>query len=198
MKTALKRYGFDDTDPLNTWLNWGMQRFCSEYDWPFLEIFTQPVTVAGNPDVALSSTVVKRTISVKINGDSDPLQRLSLQQYHRTIPDKTQQGHPDRFTMLTANSMKLFYVPDAVYTLDVFARGIEAKLVDATGSDTFDLIPEPLHQLIVTRAAVFGLMAENEEDRANSNLADYQQGLQGAISDYGDKTDGPLFVLQVS
>lgn len=197
MKIALMRYGFDSTDPLTIWLNWGMREFERAYDWPFLENFQTVPTIIGTPEYTISTSILRQFKSLKINGDAKPLERMSLAQFHFEVPDKLVTGHPYKYVALTANTFRLYYIPDAVYTVDIYARGYELDLVDGNPNDTFDLIPPALHHLPVLRAAVFALETDNEESRASTLLNEFNTAVANAIADLGEHGTGPEYVQDV-
>jgi hypothetical protein len=188
METALKRYGFDATDPLDTWINAGMHDFERTAKWTFLDIAGTINTVAGTSDYAYPNV---KPNYLRINGDSDPLKYYPLTTFTNKIPDRTSQGHPYCYTMI-GKQVRLYYVPDGVYTIETMGRAAEPDLNGPNSTPTF--IPSDLHYLIVLNAAIIAFNAEDEQDRANAIQAEYGGMLGNALSVYTDHTDGPRFV----
>lgn len=196
MKTALKRYGFDDSDPLTTWINWGMHDLEHDQKWTFLAGLTSVNTVIGTSTLSLGTTIGS-IVSAKINGDSDPLDFLPPSAFMRNIADFTVSGHPSQYTRLSSGVIKLYPVPDAVYAVTFFYRGQELDLADASPGGTPLYIPSDMHHLIVIKAAAYGLQAENEEQRAQDALSQYTAGVSSVLAKYTDTTDEPREVQDV-
>jgi hypothetical protein len=204
MKTALKRYGFDDTDPLTTWLNWAGQTLCDEYDWRWLEY---EATVNGIAGSTLVFELTPQSMIQRINwfktaydyGDGPPLEFLSSTRFHEMkARNPLLQGTPVYYTAWPADEHFQVSVYPAPSTEMVFHYQIQTKeeengLIDAAPTATFNLIPPELHRAVVIRAAVFGLEAENEEDRASKLEGTYNTLVMKAINRQ-PKYIGPLFV----
>jgi hypothetical protein len=191
METALKRYGFSDDDPLTNWINWGMHELVKAHPWPFLETYLTISTTVGDGEYQADFNINY----AKINGDAQPLQYMTLNSFAREFPDDTVRGHPEYYTLLS-NFMQFYPVPDAVYMIKVVGRQAEPDLVDPTDEPSW--IPPSMHHLIVVRAAVFALNAENEEDRAQAKLDEFNDMLPNHISSSGQHNDGPLYVQDVT
>jgi hypothetical protein len=185
MKTALSRYGFNTTDPLTVWLNMGMHDLEMEEDWIFLRTPLTITTVIGTSDYVITQP---RISSLKINTYANPLSFLPLKTFQGEVIDYTESGVPEIYTMIGYKTVRLFRRPNAVYTINGFALNEEIDLVDSNSGDTADFIPTNIHHLIVLKAAVYALQAENEEARASDALDQYNQALVGARRRYTDFT----------
>lgn len=192
LKTALKRYGFDDTDPLETWINAAMHELERAAPWPFLESEQPLVTVAADATYVIGN---QRLVYIKFDGDYESLTYMGLKEFNRRFPTRTTPGKPHSYTMVGTEA-RLYPVPDAVYTGHMVLRERETDLTDPPG-DGPNWIPTDLHYLIVVRAAAFALKAENEEERAADALEEYNMMVTNAMSTYGIHTEEPVFVQDV-
>ncbi len=174
LKTALKTYGFSDSDPLETWLNAAMHELEDESNWPFLQKLSTTVTVAMNDTVLLASDVAKLH-TLRIITESEPLIYVPRATWEDDVEDPTEVGVPSHYTLLGMRTALLYRVPDSVYSLRYTYKAREADL--AAGGPV--LIPAAHHYTIVYKAAVIGL--ETEED-AGDQVQSVRDSYQGDLS----------------
>lgn len=200
METALMRYGFDTSDPLLTWLNWGMYEVTKEREWRFLEQIDNSVLLAGNPAMSwiISPITIKKILSIKIIGQADPLRFVGPAQWHREVSDPTSTGTPQIYKVVHTTTDRVFTTvwptPTMGYTTEMVYKVKEIDLVNPGDSPVY--IPSELHSAIVVRAAAFGMEAEDEQDRATGLMNTFASLIANAISD-DDDTAGPSFVEDV-
>lgn len=189
LQTALKRYGFDDPDPLTTWLNAGMRQFVDAYQWAFLEATGTP-TVTTSAQLSLSTALTTfrkvRTVAIQDTTANPTYQKLLYWSAHRfdrelTAPT-TQTGQPQIYTLVGLDAMTVWPVPDKSYRLLI--RYIKSVPDLVNGTD-IPAIPVEYHYTIVRAAAVIALQAESEEERAQAAEQGYEADLQSAIAQYG-------------
>lgn len=196
LKSALKRYGFDDNDPLSVWINAGLQEFMQEEDFPFLRkligINVDAYSGTFNPFFELPDDYRKMK-SVYDHTDNVLLDFFSTQEYART-PE--QQGTPNNYTIYDELSPVRAYLwpfsPTDIQ-LEITYHINVAKLV---ADDDVPNIPSAYHYTIVYAAARIALMAENEEDRAATAATEFQKGVARAMKHSNDPQSGTL--LQIS
>ena len=181
METALKRYGFDSTDPLLVWLNAAMHDIENDMDWPWLESSGPETvnTVAGK----LNLTLPFNTLKVLTLRDATNKVKLEYYDYHkfvREVEDPTQTGFPEIYTRSGLQLyVTLYPIPSAVFAMELT---VQFETLDMTGPASepqtgVTVWPVESHFLIVQRAAALALMAENEEERAKTAQEQYEKGL---------------------
>lgn len=195
MKTAIKRYGFSDDDPLATWVNWGMYDLQREHDWWFLNDYGTVALIAGEKYSNVLPPM-KHIISMRIVGEQLPLAPMTIQEYLRDVSDPDREGMPTHFILLADRALVWYPVSSTVETVEFFYKQIEEELV-ADGSTPL-FIPKDLHQAIVLKAVAYGLQAESEEGRATDALTQYNQVVSRSIADRVHSTSGPQYVQDVS
>lgn len=203
METALKRFGFDDTDPLDTWLNAGMWEFCRKHDWSFLiqRDNENLSTSSGLISWAPGQSTIQKIISIKIEGQNGSLTEVSYQGWDQQVDSITATGCPLIYRIknfsagpgagdnLTTEVWPISTSADIVYLV------YKAK-EPVIGNNGPLYVPQELHYAIVLRAAVIALQAEDEDDRAATQLEAFNEMVASAISD-DDRYGGPYFVKDV-
>jgi len=188
IKTALKRYGFNDKDPLLEWINAAYHEIESAHTkWSFLEESEVGTISPGeDPDGRFNvSGGVKRFIKVRDitdeatgGGDGVDLEFWDRRKLQREIPNLRAVGKPEIFSILGASTIQVYPVPSD-------EREIEStyiqELPDLVDDEDEPLIPVANHYTIVRGAAYIGLQAENEEERAASAQAQFESDLQKMI-----------------
>lgn len=181
LKTALKRYGFDDGDPLLEWLNAALHDIEDAYDWPWLQNDATITIPAGDLTSAVLPSDFFKPITLKDRTKDYKLKPKTRQWWEDNIDDETDVGAPEFYTQLAIKSLDIWRVPDVETTLYlVYQKEISDLAIDAD----VPAIPVRLHYPIVMRAASIGLMAENEENRAETAQSSYESTLDRAISKY--------------
>lgn len=187
MKTALKRYGFDDTDPLTTWLNAAMREVELANNWRcLLTEVVIPVTV-GFTDFIEHSKILSYQYYDANSQLSEPLEYLDYRrfldiQYSDPTKSTDQVSDPKYYSIFRDDdsSVKLIIYPQST----VIAGRLMYLRYATEMSDGYPQcdFPEQFHYLIVRGAAAIGLEAENEEDRAAVAWQRFHDGIEKAIA----------------
>lgn len=200
MKTALKRFGFDDSDPLNTWLNFAMHDLEDSFDWPWLESRISDIVMpSGSNTVTLPPECLK-IIFIKDLTNQRKLEYYDRHKFAREIVDPTEVGFPEVYTLVTTSEVQIYRVLQEVTEFEVQMQLMTADLVNPsdeprTGVNNW---PSSCGYLIVTRAAALALQAENEEERAKNALEQYQNSLLKLMAKFGERElDEPTTVQDV-
>ena len=177
MKTALQRFGFDDSDPLDIWVNAALHDLETAANWTFLEAVYDSSTNAADDALVLPSDL-ELLHSIRVVGYAEKLKYMSRTMWEDQILDDTTPGVPTHYTMVGLQTVLLWPVPDAIYPVRIFYHRF---LLDLAGDgDTPSVVPTKLHFAIVQRAASIALQAENNEDRAGSAQSQYQDAVAAA------------------
>lgn len=181
LKEALKRFGFDNSDPLLTWLNAAMHEIeMAHTKWPFLEATeTKILALVGSEDGRFNlAGSAKRIIKVRdvtnelsSGGQGKDLEFMDRRALQREFPNLKAKGKPEVFSILGSNTIQVYPVQDSERTLEVTYI---SRLADLKGESEEPEIPEAYHYLIVLGAAYVALQAENEEDRAANAQAEFE------------------------
>jgi hypothetical protein len=196
-KTALKRYGFSDTDPLLTWLNAGMREFEAAHDWSFLMNLIQVSSAIGNAGLTVSPVMFK-VESIKSVTTGVKLKYLAWLEFESGIEDPTEQGTPRFYTVIgpsTSSTIQLYPVPDTVEDYRVL---FQQSLTDMANDG--DPMPGPsrIHYPIVLAAAYIALQAENEEERSVTALTQFERSVDRLWTKYNkSELDEPQQVEDV-
>jgi hypothetical protein len=186
IKTALKRYGFDDTDPLTLWINAAMHEFEDAYPWPWLEREVFLALLVGEREVLVPSDFYK-LISLKWKErDSRPVY-LGIDEFEEAITDRTITGPlPSVFTMVGMERILVW--PTASENLDIEFI-YRKELPDLVDDDDIPGIPTRHHYGLVAGAASYALQAENEEERSQTAQGLWQAVIDRAIARYGTRQE---------
>ena len=76
LRTALKRYGFDDSDPLDQWINASYQEMGEAVDWTFMEVMTTVPTILGSNTIAFPADF-RKIISLRDTNNQYKLKWVS-------------------------------------------------------------------------------------------------------------------------
>lgn len=184
MQTALKRFGFDDNDPLLIWLNAAMHEFEDAADWAFLLKRVDIAVAAGDDSLALPADYFK-TRSLR-HSDGFKLKWRDYRDFDESIEDYTVQGTPSWYTTLGLNVAQFYPVADTAFTATLM---YEAQLVDLVNPTDVPAIPTRYHYSgIVQLAAAIGLQAENEEERSTAARALANDTIARAATKYSTET----------
>lgn len=177
MLTALQRYGFDTTDPIETWLNASMHDLETACDWPFLEEGPTVLTTvpAGQNFIDLPSDA-SRIITVRDITNLYKLKYWPRRKFTALIQDQTDPGLPEVFTLIGTTQVQIWRIPYTPIAFEVVYEGLTPDLVNPTDVPSNGTVPWPVatHYPIVVHAAEIALMAENEEDRAQTAQKSYE------------------------
>lgn len=170
LQTALKRYGFDDNDPLTTWINAAVHMIENEEDWDWLEAATTLSVPASTSTLTLPSDFFKPVQLVDTTNQA-ALRYWDVRNFSRNIADQTQTGQPEVYTVIGTNTIQLYPVPDASLSLKLIYERQISDMVN--GTDLPTPMPARYHYAIVHGAAYIALQAENEEDRSTVAKAEF-------------------------
>lgn len=202
MQTALKRYGFDDSDPLTTWLNAAMREFEIAYNWRcLLTEVVLPVT-SGFIDFTEHSKILSVQYFDSESRLSEPLEFLEYRrfldiQYSDPANSLNQNSLPQYYSFFrdgNSNPKLIIYPQSTVIGVRVMYL---KKLLDISEANPCGL-PSEYHYTIVRGAAAIGLEAENEEDRAAVAWGRFHDAIERASArEYPTTIDGNQQVVDV-
>lgn len=200
MKTALKRYGFDNNDPLTVWLNAAMHDIESAFDWPWLESNVDNIVVPlGGSTIPLPEEALK-VIGIRDTVNFFKLKYYERHKFMREIEDPTESGKPEVYTLLNTNEIQLWRVLDGAVTFEVIYQATTPDLVSPEDEPTTsnNVWPSLTSYPIVQRAAQYALQAENEEERAKSAEVQADKALLRLMAKFGERElDEPTTVQDV-
>lgn len=186
LKTGIKRYGFDDKDPLLVWINAAYHQIEKErMAWSWLE---ELETFTLEPNTARFTITNGAKRFVKIRDTSDETQKAwagkDLEYWGRSKLlrsgyNLTQIGNPELYTILKRDTLQVWPVPNAQRTLEVWYIKELEDLVEDTEEPG---IPVADHYTIVLGAAAIALQAENEEDRAATAQSQFEVELSRMVT----------------
>lgn len=195
MKTVLKRYGFDDNDPLAVWLNAAKDDFQTAADWPFMQDLVTGIAVAAGANaIALPADFIK-PIYIRDGTTSSGMFGRKLdfrtrRQFVQEVQDPTSTGTPQLYTIIAMSQVQIWPVPQSPMTYDLFYQSLIPDMaVDANPPQRLDgtPIPSTCHYSWVQRAASIALQAENEEERAQQAEREYQNSLLRLLGHFGEE-----------
>lgn len=182
-KTALKRFGFDNTDPLLVWMNAGMRELERARDWTFLE--TVAVIAAAGDSFSLPSDFVK-VHSIRDTDRGVKLIHISSSHFERDIEDPTAEGPPQAYRVIGTSDIQIWPVPDTAISYQVVYR---TKLTDMSVDAATMPGPLDIHYPVIQAAAYLALQAENEEERAKYAQTQFLSAVDGLWNLYSDNED---------
>lgn len=188
LKEALKRYGFDDSDPLDTWINAAYHEIESAHSWPFLHLELALSLEVGAAEFSLPSDFF-RPIKLKNLTSKGELFYLEYRRWTRDIRDATTTGQPEMYTLFGGNTVRVWRVPEKKYD---FTMSYERKLSDLSDGSPVPAMPEFMHYTIVRGSAYIALQAENEEERAITAQGQFEEDLIKQIGRYGNAQLGQM------
>lgn len=183
MKAALKRYGFDDSDPLATWLNAALHEFESTADWVWLEEGpTVSSVVAGANTLALPGDAYK-IITLRDVDHNCKIKYWNRHKFTRNIQNQADAGQIEVYTLLNTTVLQFWRTPIVPTNLEVVYQALCPDMSGDSDVPGTGVTPFPVfcHYPIVMRAASIALQAENEEDRAKTAQSEYERGLMTCL-----------------
>jgi hypothetical protein len=194
-RTALKRFGFDDNDPIISWLNEGMHQFEDAHDWPFLQLVTTVATAIGDSTLVLPGPLHK-VQSIRDVTSKNKLDYITVSEFERTISDPTVRGQPLQYTVTGTETVQFFPVTDLARSFRVVYQFELTDMVLAP--DAAMPGPTRIHYPIVQGAAMIALQAENEEDRAVTAKTEFEAAIDRLWTKYStQEMDEPQQVTDV-
>lgn len=185
--TAVGAFGFDTTnDPIDSWLDEAKNQVESAFDWPFLQSVTTVSVAPGVSTIAMPADFFK-VQSIRDNTNKMKLDYKDIVGFDRDIDDPTDTGVPVIYTVI-AGGIQIWPVPDAQVSYRVL---YQTTLGDITALGAGATLPGPtrFHYTYVIGAAMVGLQADNEEDRAQNAQAQFLSNLQRFIRKYSAHLD---------
>lgn len=183
LQTAVKTFGFADSDPLTDWINTALHTFEDAFDWPFLEAETTINTVVGTNTLVLPADFYQLQ-SLKINLQAGRPDYMEPVEFEDHVTDRTVRGMPSVFTLIGMDKVLLWPTPDAIYSCRFLYRKFIPDLVN--GVDV-PAIPLRHHYSLVHGAVSIGLQPEGESKRATDAQTQFDSDVQRAISRYRQK-----------
>lgn len=200
LKTAVKRFGFDDSDPLLIWINAAMHEIEDAYPkWSWLEGNVTKV-LPPNTGALTVAADVKRLHKVRDETDATSLGGRDLEYWPREKLWRESEnlgnaGNPYAFTVLNSTQIECYPVAAAARNLSVWYT---KTIVDLVNDADVPIIPASNHYVIVLGAVYVALQAESEEDRAANAQAQFQSKLDKMITaDMKRQTGAPSEVQDV-
>lgn len=182
----LSRYGFDETDPLLEWINAGLFEVMNEAEWPFLRAVGAGIVVpAVNQVVTVPADFGKPIMLTDVTDGSArfDLEYIDPRRYLREVSTTSVLGVPSLYTIL-GDELKLWPASSVPRTVNLFYMKDVAELVNPGDSPTW--LPDRWHYSpCVYAMAHIALMAENEEERAQTALAEQNAGIERMLNYYG-------------
>lgn len=192
LKTALKRYGFDDNDPLVTWINAGRNETVADLPLSVSDDEAAFNSSAGVSD--LSSLLpadffkVVELIDVTDPTNVNPLDYMDYRKFRREIAGPDLSGSPSTYYVRNLNQIKIWPVPTQTTSwLLIYSQSVTQLVNDA---DTPTELPAQFHYIYVYRAAAIALAAENEEDRSAAAMTEYATAKESLIMAYNQRQAG--------
>ena len=188
MRDALRRFGFDPSDPLTVWLNAAMHEFVDAAPWPFLEQVQTITAPTSGTEVSAISDGVERINSVYLADPMSNDHKLSFWRWHKFLreisnPDST--GKPEIWSVWGSRELHVYPVANGAYDLKVYYIGNVSDMSADDDEPGGGLIPERWHYTIVQGAAAIALQAENEEERSATARALFESGISRGVAHYG-------------
>jgi len=194
LKTAVKRYGFDDNDPLVTWINAALHEiFLNQSLVEVLlenESAFQTNSGVSNLNASLPADFFKviRLVDETVSTDVTPLEYVPYRKFRNEYPSPNTSGNPEIFTVRALNQIVVYPVPNRTTSWRLVYQGQETEL--AADGDVPNPLPLKSHYGIVYKAAAIGLMAENEEERAQTAEAQFDRIMDPIMNLYADRQAG--------
>lgn len=196
-KTLLKRYGFDDSDPLLDWLDEGLHLFEDAHDWPFLQTITTVSPGTGVSTLTFPTDFFK-IYTVRNVTDGRKLKRMEVTEFEREVDDPTVTGSPLYYVITDTDTIQFWPATDSAMSFRViYQRSLTTVTNLASDATSLDG-PLTIHYPIVLAAAYTALMAENEEDRAQTALGQFESAVARRWSKFSTTDlDEPRQVVDV-
>lgn len=184
-KTALKRYGFDDSDPLLVWMNEAMHQFEDAHDWSFLQQVTTLTVLAGINTLTLPTNFYK-IHSIRDTVGKLKLGYMTISEFERVIETPDDLSLPELYTITGTQDVQLYPTPDT----DRLMRVVYQEELDEMVSDGSVMSGPPrIHYPIVQGAVMIALQAENEEDRAANAKEQFEAAIERLWTKYNKTED---------
>lgn len=201
-KAALSRYGFNNSDPLNSWLEAAKEEFLAAYDWPFLQVIVDPVSLAANTNTITLPTDFSKVQSLRYKGDPttsiSPGRKLKYEDavgFERDVDNPDAPGMPYCYVTY-AGAVRVYPVPTQLISLRLM---YQKDLADINSlADAADMPgPIAIHYIVVIGAAYIGLQAESEEDRSSTAQAMFEAGISRTVRRLKSRIDESEQVVNV-
>jgi hypothetical protein len=191
------RYGFDTSDPLNDWLDEGLHMVEDAHDWPFLQSIASVSVGSGVNTLTFPSDFFK-IYTVRNVTDSRKLKVMDVTEFEREVDDPTVQGSPMYYIIVDTDTIQMWPVTDTSMTFRVVYQRALTLVSNLAGDGTALDGPATIHYPIVLCAAYTALMAENEEDRAQAALGQFESRVARLWGKFGSTDrDEPRQVVDV-
>jgi len=190
LQTALMRFGFDSTDPLTIWLNAAMHTFEAAFDWPFLEANPITLTVTAGSNTIQLPADCSKVMYVKDMVQFAKLKYYDRHKFVRQINDPTDIGLAEVYTLVSTNRMQIWRVLQTDTPFEIMYQALCPDMVNPTdmpGSISSGPFPDIVQYAIIQMAAAIALQAENEEERADNALKQYEATLLRLMGKFSER-----------
>lgn len=196
LKTALKRFGFDDSDPLLIWLNAAYHEIEEEKDdWSFLEITEEISQTTGDKNFVPAKLLNRpiKLLDITDTGTSYEVKYMDRRTFLMGEYDPTATGRPEVFYRVGDQEIEFWPKPEkARKFLFLYIRELE----DLKEESEIPAIPVKNHFLIAQGAAYIALQAENEEDRAANAENQFRNKLERMVISDNEKQVGEVDTVE--
>ena len=191
MQTMLMRYGFDSTDPLALWLNAAMHEFEISADWDILESTPEIIQLQAGVNIIPTPADFRRVIDIRDYDNNVKLRQWNRRRFDRDIMVQTDPGFAEIYMVIRNGNIQIWRVPTVATNFQLWYQATCPDLVNPTDvpGTAYEPFPVACQHAIVVRAAAMALMAENEEQRAQTAQKEYQDALVRCIGAHaGERT----------
>lgn len=180
METLLKRFGFDDGDPLAAWLNAAMHDLEDDSDWPWLQASVVSIVVTPGERILPLPEDALKVFFVRDATNKRKIEYFNRHKFAREIQDPTELGQAECYTLVNTNLIQLWRGVEQETTFEVFYQALTPNLVAPSDQPVTaeNLWPPNTCFPIVLRAAQIALQSENEEERAKAAGDQYEKSLE--------------------
>lgn len=185
MISEIQDHGFEDTsvERITGFLNDSYYDIASRQPWPFLEKSTTVNTTVGNDTLAVPADFDK-ALRLVIDAQGQILDPARLDDVtSRFAGNLNFTGLPFLYYFI-GDTVKLYPIPDAVYTVTVRYLAVPAELVNNTDSP---ILPKKHHRAVVLGALVDAYRMEDDNENASIFEGQFEKRLQTMAEDVWKK-----------
>jgi hypothetical protein len=130
---------------------------------------------------------------VTLTDDTDPknsrdMTYMDYREFRRDISNRALPGKPEIYTVNAPKLVSVWPVPTTTINWSLVYEKEPAELIGDTATPTE--LATRFHWVIVFRAAAIALMAENEEERAETAMQEYATGMDRIVNAYSKRQTG--------
>lgn len=187
IKTGVKRFGFDDSDPLLDWINEAVIQFVDAFDWPWMKTTNQYNFIADGFTFSRNiGSNIPRNVGIVYNGVYTKLIWKPLIEFEEDGDAYCLGSLPKYWTFYgstdsISNAINFSPIPTVNFTLIVNGQ-TNPPILTADGDQP--IIPPNYHYPLVRGAAAIGLDSDSQEERASVQAQRFQDSIDRAINKY--------------